>query len=526
MSPQFISSRTFRSTSTPVLGLLLLGLLNIWPALTNGQPFFYPDSTAYVRGADLAISKALGSKLATEWARDPRRRISSDTPGAAALPDATGNSPQSSRRVVLAGRSITYGSLLYLGELMGQMWFPIIVQSLLASYITFVFIVRALGLAFRYFVISSLFLSVASPLPFFTSLLMPDVFAGFLILGFALMFVCWDRLSPVERGMLSVVLLFSVLAHTSHLFLLLSLTAIMSGYARCLGRAQWLNIRWPTLIAGACLVAAIIWEAMIALAVSRGFGAPPVRPPFFTAKVVSMLGKPAVVKVCLSKTFVVCRFVDRLPVDSDSFLWSEDERTGIFTVADAPTKRLLDHEQPRFALAIVPPNLRRLLGLFMLDSLRQLTSIGLSEYSYGPLDFFKARLPADYFHHMALSVAARSDDYVIFGRTVLFVSAILAYLTTILFLVAVGRDRSISNSADGERVRKWRAMTHILLLGIILNAIICGSLSTVHDRYQARVTWLIQLSMIAGIFAVKQDWRGFTKDHSGLEIELPGKNIL
>lgn len=34
-----------------------LVVLFLWPALYNGQPFFYPDTSAYIRGFDAGIVK-------------------------------------------------------------------------------------------------------------------------------------------------------------------------------------------------------------------------------------------------------------------------------------------------------------------------------------------------------------------------------------------------------------------------------------------------------------------------------------
>jgi hypothetical protein len=487
-------------TSRIVFWFVVVTVLGIWPALTNGQPFFYLDTPAYVRGADLAISKALGSRFATDWAKDQRRIIAPQT--SASTPESPVAEQKSGGRVVLAGRSIIYGALLYFGAVLGGMWFSIIIQSLIAAYLIFVFIVRTLGLDFRYFLITCAVLFIASPLPFFASFLMPDVFAGFLVLGFAILATSWDRLSHVERAITSAILLLAVLAHTTHLGLLLGLTAITVGYVVILAdRSQWIHIRRLIAVVAACVIIAVLWEVTFSLAVSRAFGSPPIRPPFVTAKLLSLLGTPAVSKVCVSNAFVVCRFQDRCPVDSDLFLWSEDERTGLFSVVDVQTKRLLDDQQLRFALAIIPPNLGHLVAGVSLDALRQLTHIDLLEYSYSSsdLDFFRNRLPSHHFARMTSTLAARSDGYAVFGRKVLYVTAVIGAIITALLLCVGVRPRT-DRTADGiERERTWRAATCILLAGIMLNAVICGGLSAVSDRYQARVIWLIQLALITGI---------------------------
>jgi hypothetical protein len=498
-----VNSPTGRTSGLPakrwlVFWFVVAILLGIWPALTNGQPFFYADTTAYVRGADLAISKALGNPFATDWAKDQRRTPESH----AQVPISEGSVEQkSTRRPVLAGRSIVYGMLLYLGELLGGMWFSIIIQSLVAAYLIFLFVVRVLGLDFRSFLITCAFLYAASSLPFFTSFLMPDVFAGFLIVGFAILATGWDRLSRLDRAMTGAILLFAVLAHPTHLILLLGLVAISAFYVVLADRSQWMAIRRLVAVVGACVAISVLWEAVFAFAVSRALGVPSVRPPFITAKLVSMLGAPAVSEVCASHAFVVCRFQGRFPIDDEAFLWSEEARIGVFGIADLQTKRDIDAEQLRFALAIIPPNLRHFVQGVSADGLRQLTAISLAEYWYRPsgLDFFRNRLPRPEFDRMVTTVAARSDAYPVFGRTALYASTALGATFIVLIVGGTLHSRTIRDANENDQAKTWRTATYIQLTGMVLNAIICGGLSSVNNRYQARVIWLIQFSSITGI---------------------------
>jgi hypothetical protein len=504
--------RDFPATSWIVLSFLVVTLLGIWPALTNGQPFFYADTTAYVRGADLAISKVLGSRFLTDWATDQRRIIEPQTSVSAPdLPRPSADERKSARRVVLAGRSIIYGALLYFGEVLGGMWFSVIIQSLVATYLIFIFTVKVLDLDLRYFLISCAVLIVASPLPFFASFLMPDVFAGFLILGFAILATSWDRLSPVERAITSAIVLFSVLSHITHLTLLIVLATFLVIYVAAVNRSEWIKIRWFLAVVAGCVVIAILWEAGFDFAVKRAFGIPPVRPPFAMAKLVSMLGEPAVSRVCGSNAFVVCRFQDRFPISAESFLWSQDERTGIFSVADVQTKRLLEQEQLRFALAIIPPNLGQFVAGVSHDALQQLISIGLSDFSYHPadLDYYRDRLPPDHFDRMTSTLAARSDDYVIVGRKVLYATLAIGAIITAFLLAGVLRPPECQGANEIEHIKIWHTTTYILSLGIMLNAIICGGMSTVQPRYEARVIWLIQLPLITGIVLL---WKRKTEE--------------
>ena len=478
----------------------MVGLLGIWPALTNGQPFFFADSTAYVRGADLAMSKLFGSRFATSWAKDQRREIAMEASGTRSELAAPGQKP--AQRTLLAGRSIIYGALLYLGALTGGMWFPIIVQSLVMVYLVSLFILRVLGLDFGYFLISCGVLFLASPLPFYVSNLMPDVFAGLLILGFAMLATGWDRLSNRDRAITTAVLLFAVLSHRSHGILLIGLTALTATYLGLTDLSHWRRIRGLVSITAICALMALLWEFAFSVGVSRAVGTPLVQPPFVTARLTSLLDKPAISQACASNAFAVCKFRDRLPVDSDSFLWSEDQHTAVFSVADAQTKRVLGEEQLRFALAVIPPNLGRVVSGVLHESLRQLTFFGLDEYYYSAegLAFFESRLPNQDFRRMSSSSAAGSRIYVMFGRTVLYVSAVLSAALIVGLASGALRARSEKRS---EQESVWRAATYILLAGIVLNAIICGGLTSVNNRYQARVVWLVQLSAITGICVMR-----------------------
>jgi hypothetical protein len=284
------------------------------------------------------------------------------------------------------------------------------------------------------------------------------------------------------------------------LILLVGLTALTATYVVLTDRSGGKRIRGLLGIATACALMALLWEAAFSLGVSRALGAPPVRPPFVTAKLVSMLGEPAVSQACASNEFAVCKFRDRLPLDSDSFLWSEDKRTGVFSVADRQTKEVLDQEQIRFAMAIIPPNLGHVVSGVFHDSLRQLTFIGLDEYRYSAsaLLFYKNRLPSRDFETMTSSLAARSSAYVVFGRTVSYLTVVLGVVVIAVLLSGALRPASIDSESGTAQRNVWRAATYIQLAGILLNAIVCGGLSSVNNRYEARVIWLIQLCWITG----------------------------
>jgi hypothetical protein len=99
------------STCAALLALLL------WLAIYNGQPLFSPDTSAYIRGFDGGMVWLIGRTTEwTTWASElPSGR------GAANDRAPEGTSFQSPG-FIIAGRSVSYGALLYLGELLGKLW--------------------------------------------------------------------------------------------------------------------------------------------------------------------------------------------------------------------------------------------------------------------------------------------------------------------------------------------------------------------------------------------------------------------
>jgi len=170
-------------------------LLFLWPAIYSGQPLFSPDTGAYIRGFDAGVVWLSGrTTVWTTWASKLR------APQEAA-DDSTAEQVKSfqSPAFILAGRSVSYGALLYLGELLGGLWASIAIQAAAA--------LAAVSLTLRHLklfswpklVLTAVTLGLASSLPFFTSFLLPDVFAGLALLAAANLLALGHRLTRWEQ---------------------------------------------------------------------------------------------------------------------------------------------------------------------------------------------------------------------------------------------------------------------------------------------------------------------------------------
>src|SRR5664280_976876 len=114
-------------------------MASAWAALVNGQPFFMGDTSAYVRGPDFAVVYLFGNKFATSWTQERTLQGAQHPPqhaiAGSPAEDVTLNSPYD--KAVLAGRSIFYGALLYIGHLTSHFWLSIFAQAAVFLYLSY-----------------------------------------------------------------------------------------------------------------------------------------------------------------------------------------------------------------------------------------------------------------------------------------------------------------------------------------------------------------------------------------------------
>ena len=229
-----------------LLAMLAVVLLLCLPSLWNGQPFFYPDTPTYMRGAEMGASKVLGPGLARPW--QPAAARASAAPGKPSAGHPAGDAPAKSitsveDKVVLAGRRRTTApsstgatSPVACG---GWSWSMPCARptSCTCSWC------GSGGLGERHFVATAAVLAAASPLGIFTGLLMPDLFAGLGILAVGMLAVYWQRLSRWHRVALTVLLLFALCAHASHVALVAAM--LLVGLAARMYTQRWRHLPRP-----------------------------------------------------------------------------------------------------------------------------------------------------------------------------------------------------------------------------------------------------------------------------------------
>jgi hypothetical protein len=465
-----------------IAGLMVAVTLLLWPACYNHQPFFFPDTTAYVRGADAAVAKLTGVR--SVWTKTTDSESADN-----ALAD----------KSVLAGRSVYYGALVYLGDRGGGEWLSIVIQAALLVLALFA-ILQAFDIGrWPYLLVLVAALAAFTLLPLYVSFLMPDVFTGLTILACGILLTRDFGKSRVLTVAWFALLTVSLTFHTTHVLLALLMFSV--GLAAYLWRRSLVMPR-GLMVIGVALGVAYLSGAAFTVAVTRIVGQPPLTPPFLMARLIDDgPGYDYLRDTCPGSGFLACRFVGRLPMLSDDFLWSKDPATGVFGVSDPTVRRGLSQEQYRFALAALVHEPFRLTAVSLVNMAEQVFMLKAYEFSYTPEEksLFAQKLPEIYFAVMQSTPAFQGHLPLAFLDVVSYSSTAVGagYL---VFLGVSGRWRRVRCPPQFHRLVSW------VMFGVLANAAVCGVMSGPHDRYQARVAWLLPALALIAHFQIYPTW--------------------
>ena len=453
-----------------------------WPALYNGQPFFHTDTSAYIRGADAGVERfthhsTAWSLLASDRADDRGGRA---TPPAASISSVKDKS-------VLAGRSPYYGLLLYLGEITGGFWLSVILQAC-AIVVSVSLALRAAGIrSWPVLPVAAAFLAAVTSAPFYASFLMPDLFAGILILGASVLLAVRRPLPWLDNIGWFALVFSALIFHNSHV--LIAIGMLFLGIVWNL-RSGWRNWRGLGLLFVA-IVAAAGAQLVLNAGISRIVGAPPLHPPFLVARLIEDgSGYRYLRQTCPGSGFAVCGYVERLPMEANAFLWDPD---GVFAASSPEMRRSLAAEQVRFVLAVLNYDPGGVVLAALKNTLRQVEMMGLENFQYEDIGkgIFERKLPAKHLAALHRSAAYRgampTQAFSIIDSVALWGAALF------VIVVAVRAGMSAGRAPITVEIMVW------IGIGVLIDAAVCGVLSGPHVRYSERVQWLIPLAALVVI---------------------------
>ncbi|MEQ5788869.1 hypothetical protein J3454_13300 [Erythrobacter sp. NFXS35] len=476
-----------RAASNCLIGALVL----LIPALLNGFPLFFYDTAQY-----LELGQAAASKV---WSGEPVGAMPG--PSVETTPPAleAQANDEAGALSYAGGRSIFYSIFLHLAEGIGTLWLSGFLQALIGSFLIWR-VVRELGTQHETRIFLGLVagLTAASTLPYFATMAMPDVFAGYAVIGAALLAVsrpgAWQKL-PVF-----LITIFAILAHAT--IAPLVAVAIALGWAAfmLLGRsARYAAVRLVP--AAGTLALALLATFAYGQAVKLVMGEEPRSPPYLMARVLADgPGRMLLQDACAPRpAFAICAFQSLPLSDANEILWSADPAVGVFTVSGGATRRALKDEEMAFvtravasypgtAFAAALGNWGDQLAMLQLES--DFAAIPeMWRTTVGPVMGDNPSIT------QSLAFAQRWPWGLIdlVNRLALVVSlAFLAFrLTRHDVRQSVSQLRSGSVEAQHRVGAALLAAFAIAVVLIIANAALTGALSGPSARYQTRLVWLV-----------------------------------
>lgn len=481
-----MSDRAFASFVTLVCALILAA-----PAVLNQAPFFYYDTAGYLKQAEWGYSGTMERVMA---ALSPGSGSTSLTPtGSVPAADLDGVGGPNPDLVMMTGRSVYYGLLAYFSYVAADLWPLVALQCLMVAWLIVTLFRHSLAGGWALpSILTIVALSVLTPAAFFAGLVMPDIWSGTLILAVALWVAHGARLSFWSRGALFAVLTVSVLSHTTHLLLLTSMLA--------LGALAWLmnkQFRQIATIGSATVMSlsiacGVAGSLAYSIVVERTLGQPPISRPHLSAHLVDLgPGTTYLKQSCPDSGLALCAFVDRLPVSWIAFLFDYDQDTGVFGIAAPEVQRALAEEDVEFALRTVRSDPVTTLGGLAFDGVSQLWHLSIEDV---PMVEARDEFLAENF---TPDLVAMARDARLYSRAGLVsVLTVLTYASTavsVALLVVNLKQRRGMPASVGATDNRLMILIAICLVGVLLNALICGVLASPYGRFQARLVWILPL---------------------------------
>lgn len=459
--------------------LLVASLVASWPVIVNGGPFLLSDTMTYVRSGDAAVFRITGKS--SDWTKTYEERFETvQANGDKKAADAARHP------VIIAGRSIYYGVFLYAAYQLGGLPIAALIQAMLAMvclYLTVArFVPRGRSRDIQFLALT-VFLCVASSLAFFTSYLVPDLFAGLGILAAAHLLTSKDGSSHWSSWFWTFILALSAAVHTSDVLIVgvILLAAMLRNLLVAAPKRSSISLVAVALLIG------LASEALNYAAVEAAFGDPPVRPPFGTARLVADgPGMLYLKETCPGSGLQLCRYTQRMARYngygwSDTFLWSADPHYGVFSAVAPDERRRLASENTRFVIAVFASHPLLALQSTLRSVVEQSSKWGLSEFN------LTSAQRAEFASGLPPSVMRVQDQTLAFQQEmpVTLVERLtlpFAFLSLAAVAWALWRRKGDDST---------RSFVIVLLLGVVLDVVVCGALSTPHDRYLMRVAWLL-----------------------------------
>ncbi len=487
----------------PAVLIALFALLLALPSVVNGKPFLFYDSTHYYDVGKAIADKVEGVLMPGAGAETPPS-ADSEKSG----PPITREQGDGGLAAISGGRSPIYSLLTYGLSVVFSTYGIVALQSLICAFVIHrllrVFAPGASTLNQTALVAA---LAILTPLGFHAGFVMPDIFAGvFVVTALILIFNRTLRL-PEQIG-LTALLAFAATMHTTIVAIgLVMITLVL--IARCVQALRpSVNPQAAPAIAAA-LALCLGFGAVYKTGVETITGNEIRNAPYLAGRVIADgPGKRYLEENCDDSPFAACRFRGVDYVDHNEFLWGGFGATRSWSSSSPETKAAVQDEEKDFVLAVVTAYPAAEMQATIGNAWLQLTYFGIRETASGAEVMMTFSEFADnelmsHVPNLEGCAEGRNCERVNAFReawAVLVHSSLLIATTLLAGLVALNARRVFARGEQlDEGMKTILIASGFVIIVLLANAAVCGALSGPHDRYQARIAWIVALMLGAGV---------------------------
>ena len=430
-----MTPRTIKLLLAMVIGAVLCCSV----AIINGAPVFYPDSIGYLV--------------------DGQELIRLTTPS--------------------SGRPIFYGLAIWFLHWERTTWPIVFVQGLIVTHLIWLAL-RVQGYAPS---ISDLLgviaaLVIITPLSWYVSEVLPDIFTGVLLLSLFLLGFAADRLNLAETIYIVLLAAGSAAFHLAHLPIALAIPAVV--WIAYLTRRNWRPAIRPALMTAPIVLAVAAsltysWVEYRSISFTTEKG-----PPWLMAKLLADGTAKAYLRAtCGREHYVICGKLDGLPDTPDGILW------GPKRLAGTPEERIKMHaEEGRIFLGTIRMLPGQVVDNVLANTMEQLVTPGFST-EFTPAHGVQIMQDAPYAgreYRQSREAKGWLSDNNLSSMNWFHAGVALVGLVCSVWLAM--RCFQLGNA----RPLLLLATT---VFGLLVNACVTGSLSEIHGRYEGRAIWLL-----------------------------------
>ncbi len=380
-------------------------------------------------------------------------------------------------------RSPYYGLFIFFFHLNRWIWLPVFAQALIVSHLLW----KMLTLSGRpasesTSLLLAVLLTVFSSAPYFVGFIMADIFTPVMLIAMYILAFHYAGLTRAERIYFVLLDCIATAAHVTNLTiaaLILAFTALILLWS---AREKLRGLHILTIPIGLTAAAILLFNMII----FHLFALVPAGSCYLMANLIEYgPARSYLEQSCPQAGYKICRYTNQLPQTADELLWTSGlfQKLGGFVSMKSECSIIVEATITHDATGTVAVIGKNFVAGLMLHEpaiefrkLMQVSSmISLLNDKFGPDTLAAYRGSAEMRDTIPHALIRYVDSIV----------------TPASFLILAG----MGLLASWRKDRQEAALAAFMLFAVLENTLLCAGFSGLHDRYQARVSWLLPMTV-------------------------------